>query len=163
MLKEVLRDTKLQSTLAFRGFGAAALAESESLSSILHVAMQIRATKPCVAFREWLTEMDGHLRSGDLRGLSRGLRDIRGVIEDVRHELGLGKALEAPKLTLGFSPNVSLSTAGAARFLRKLKPRAYHVVFLRQHLDRMVAQSELTDKLGRLLADAGSEGKAPGI
>jgi hypothetical protein len=152
MLGKILEDTGMQSALAFGGFGAAVLSECESFATILETALEVRSTKSCVAFRDWLVRMDRNLQAGDLKGLQGGLRDVREVIGDARKELGLGaRADDDPKITLGVSPTLEFSTSQASGLLRRFRPKPYHVVFLREHFDRMLAQRKIVDRVNKLL------------
>jgi hypothetical protein len=152
MLGKILADTRMKSAIAFGGFGAAVLSECESFATILQTANEVRSTKSCVAFREWLVRMDRNLEAGDLKGLHEGLRDVREVIADARKELGLGaRADDDPKITLGLSPTLEFSTSQASGLLRRFRPKPYHVIFLREHFDRMLAQRKLVDRLDKLL------------
>jgi hypothetical protein len=153
VLDEVLKDTGMRSPCGFAGFGSAVLEQCDSPSTILQTALQVRSTRSCSAFREWLVDMDSNLRSADLTGLARGLREVRDVLDGARRELGLKEVADDPRFTLALSPSVSFSARSASRWLTKLRRAPYHVVFLRQHVERLLSQRRIAEAMNRLFGD----------
>ena len=162
VLDEVLKDTGMRSPCGFAGFGSAVLNQCDSPSTILQTALQVRSTKSCHAFREWLVDMDSNLRSADLTGLARGLREVRDVLDGARRELGLKEVADDPRFTLALSPSVSFPARSASRWLDKLRRAPYHVVFLRQHVERLLSQRRIAEAINRLFGshDVNSEDRS---
>lgn len=130
----------------FLGFGAMVLDQCSSKDDFLQVALEIRQTKECRAFRAWLKRMDARLDEADLKELARGIQDLRGVLDDVSRGLGLVENDLWPKLSIGLSPRLDIPSSVVSAAWKKVAPRPLHVVFLRGHLGRVLSQGRLLRK-----------------
>jgi hypothetical protein len=136
MIREIYAELDLgESSLDFPGFGSTILANCDSRESILPNAMQFRETKECRNFREWLQKMDTALSVGNVKTIALGLKDLKEIIKSIRAELHLDDTPdEKAELQIGISPTLTLDTRLLNSIVNPLKPKKYHMVFLRNHL-----------------------------
>lgn len=147
IIEEVLAPLELTEPLPlFPGFGSSILASCETRASVLPTAMQFRESKECTAFRAWLRNMDGALLSGNVRTIARALREVRDVLKSVRADLGIAtQAGGKVELQIGISPSLNVDLDIARSIFGRFRPKPYHIVFLRQHLARILNNSNLWD------------------
>jgi hypothetical protein len=144
----------LNGTLYFPGFGAAILSQCNTRMEILQVAIDFRQSRECVAFRNWLEEMDEATTKGDLMFISRNIRDLQEVISSIDRNLsGVGAFRGRVELEIGLSPSLKFGTESINTIVELLKPKQLHLSFLRHHFYRVLERSNLWYQIWRLFPE----------
>jgi len=142
-LNEALPLPNFGESLNFPGFGASIILSCDSKEGLFATAMQFRETKECKAFRLWLKDMDVLLETGDIKAIARNFKELREVISMIRRELGLSEKHEQVELQIGLSPSLTLGTQAIESVINSIKPKPYHIIFLRKNLSHVLSESAL--------------------
>ena len=140
--------------LLFPGFGTTILANCENRSAILETAFEFRNTKECQVFRSWLREMDQASSNGNIQAIAKNLQELKSVMFDIRRRVGLENAVEKNMtLEVGLSPSLSIDTKTIKSLLESIKTKPLHLVFLRNHFNRVLENANLWKQVWRLFPE----------
>ena len=143
-----------ESGLLFPGFGATILVNCDTRSAILETAFEFRNTKECLAFRSWLREMDEASSNGNIQVIAKNLHDLDLIMLDIRRGVGLENSLEKNMtLEIGLSPSLAIDTKIIKSVLGSIKPKPLHLVFLRNHFNRVLENANLWKQVWRLFPE----------
>jgi hypothetical protein len=153
IVTEILVALNKQPPPIFPGFGTAVLQNCNTSASIIQVALEFRASKEAIAFRNWISEMDAYLASGNIIELNKGLRELDDITADIKRSLGISTTDDDNmnvKLQIGLSPSLSFNQDAIETFLKWLRPKRLHLSFLRHHFDRALKCVDLSKQVDRL-------------
>ena len=94
--------------------------------------------------------MEKFLSSGNILDFAKGLNEFNDVVEETRNNLGLSDSRgDNIQVQLGLSPALILDKS---TFIKWLRPKPLHLVFLRQHFDRVLTNANLAPQLKRFFS-----------
>jgi hypothetical protein len=144
--------------ITFPGFGTSVLAECSSREEILRVALEMRASRAAIGFRQWLLNVQHALDSGNLSTVTRAIVDLEHVLSETRRKIGLSDwdGEREPELILGLSPSVKIGRGSLMRFMARMRRTEPHILFLRAHLARVLESANVMKHVERLFCDGKS-------
>lgn len=158
-LEEIIKKTfyafkSTKSFFNFPGFGSSILQNCVTREDIIPITMQFRNSKECIAFRNWLKEMDCALEKGDIKVIANEIQKLNDILESTLILLGIkNKQTHIVEFQLGLSPTIKLSTNFISSFLKKFKPKPYHIIFLRNYFERVLTNTNTLFQLKRLFPE----------
>lgn len=137
--------------MIFPTFGSRVLSDCEDINSIISTAMQIRNDKYTTEFRKWGEEINSLLEQGNVIALNKEMNSISLLIRDMHKKYSIESDRQSNiKFQIGLSPSVNFEIKIVGSLLEKLMPKKRHLVFLRNHIESSLKNTNTNYQIERL-------------